>query len=968
MDLQDKGVIDSGCSRNMTGNMSYLTDYEEIDGGYVAFGGNPKGGKITEKVPLKLNNVLFNETECIVLSPNFKIIDESQVLLRVPRENNMYSVDLKNLVPKGGSGPDWLFDSGALTRTMNYEPIVIDTQSNGFAGTKASDNAGQARKETDADDGFKPLNDDGKKVDEDPSKGNECYDQEKEDNVNSTNNVNTISSTVNDACTNGVNAIDELLFDPDMPALEDVGTFNFSNKDEDDDVVADMNNLDTTIQIKEEVYVCQPPGFEDPDFPDRVYKVENTLYGLHQAPRAWYETLSTYLLDNGFQKGEIDKTLFIKRNKGDILLVKVYVDDIIFVKKKNDGIFISQDEYVAEILKKFRFTEAKNASTPMETQKPLLMDKDGEEVDVHMYRSMIGLLMYLTSSRPDIMFALYACARYQVNPKVSHLHVVKMIFRLISWQCKKQTVVANSTTEAEYVAALKKLWSTAMAKTINEGAQIHARVDGKKVIISKASIRRDLQCADKEGLDCLLNPTIFKQLASMWKHTRKVNEVPQPSDPMEHVVDEAVYKELGDSLVRVATTTSRLEAKQNSGNILQNDEDRMKLNELMELCTNLLTRVIDLEKTKTTQANEINSLKRRVKKLESRNKSIAHKLKRLYKVGLAAIVESSDNEESLGEDTLKQERRINDIDADKDITLVNVQADAEMFDADKDLGGEEVFVEQEVVADKEKINEVTLAQDNVQAKIDVDYQLAERLQAEEQQELTDEEKATLFMQLLEKRREHFAAKRAEEKRNKPPIQAQKRKLVQGKEKRAGEELIKERSKKQKVEDDKETADLKELMEIIPGKEEVAINAILLAIKPPKIMDWKIYKERKKSYYQIIRADGKSKMYMFFSQMLTSFDKEDLEDLYKLVKAKYGSTRPVEDLNLLLWGDFKKVFEPQVEDVVWRKQQGYKVLEWKLYDSSVVHSLRMQSMQVFILVEKTYPLTPSTLTMMLEKKL
>ncbi|GKA95851.1 putative ribonuclease H-like domain-containing protein [Tanacetum coccineum] len=244
-------------------------------------------------------------------------------------------------------------------------------------------------------------------------------------------------------------------------------------------------------KIEEEVYVCQPLGFEDPDFLDRVYKVEKALYGLHQAPRAWYETLSTYLLDNGFQRGKIDKTLFIRRDKGDILLVQ-----------KEDGIFISQDKYVTEILKKFGFTDVKTVSRPMETQKALLKDEDGEEVDVHLYRSMIGSLMYLTSSRPDIMFAVCACARYQVNLKVSHLYAMKRIFRylkgqpkvglwypkdspfdlvaytdsdyarasldrksttggcqflgcrLISWQCKKQTVVANSTTEAEYVATL----------------------------------------------------------------------------------------------------------------------------------------------------------------------------------------------------------------------------------------------------------------------------------------------------------------------------------------------------------------------------------------------------------------------------------------------------------------------------------------------------------------------------------
>ncbi|GJV71652.1 putative ribonuclease H-like domain-containing protein [Tanacetum coccineum] len=288
-------------------------------------------------------------------------------------------------------------------------------------------------------------------------------------------------------------------------------------------------------KIEEEVYVCQPPGFENPDFPDRVYKVERALYGLHQAPKAWYETLSTYLLENRFQRGQIDKTLFIKRDQGDILIVQVYVDDIIFgstkkklctefekmmhkkfqmssmgeltfflglqVKQKEDGIFISQDKYVTEILKKFGFSDVKTASTPMETHKPLLKDADGEDIDEHMYRSMIGSLMYLTSSRPDIMFVVCVCARFQVNPKVSHLHAVKRIFRylkgqpklglwypkdspfdlvayinsdyarasldrkstiggcqflgcrLISWHCKKQTVVANSITEAEYVAA-----------------------------------------------------------------------------------------------------------------------------------------------------------------------------------------------------------------------------------------------------------------------------------------------------------------------------------------------------------------------------------------------------------------------------------------------------------------------------------------------------------------------------------
>ncbi|GKD05773.1 putative ribonuclease H-like domain-containing protein [Tanacetum coccineum] len=176
--------------------------------------------------------------------------------------------------------------------------------------------------------------------------------------------------------------------------------------------------------IEEEVYVCQPTGFEDLQFPDNVYKVEKALYGLHQAPRAWYVTLSTYLLANGFRRGTIDKTLFIKKDKG------------LQVKQKDDGIFISQGKYVDDILKKFDFATVKTTSTPIRTNKALRKDEEAEDVDVHLYRSMIGSLMYLTASRPDIMFAVCSCARFQVTPKVSHLHAIKRIFRYLKGQPK----------------------------------------------------------------------------------------------------------------------------------------------------------------------------------------------------------------------------------------------------------------------------------------------------------------------------------------------------------------------------------------------------------------------------------------------------------------------------------------------------------------------------------------------------
>ncbi|GJV92155.1 hypothetical protein Tco_1539968 [Tanacetum coccineum] len=145
----------------------------------------------------------------------------------------------------------------------------------------------------------------------------------------------------------------------------------------------------------------------------------------------------------------------------------------------------------------------------------------------------------------------------------------------------------------------------------------------------------------------------------------------------------------------------------------------------------------------------------------------------------------------------------------------------------------------------------------------------------------------------------------------------------------------------------------------------AMDAIPLDVKPPSIVCWKIHKKGKKSYYQIIRADGKSQMYLVFSHMLKSFDREDLETQWKLVNAKHGSTRPEEGYERVLLGDLKVMFEPHVEDIVWRNQQDYRVLDWKLYDSCGVYSLRMQHMHIHMLVEKRYPLTPATITDMLK---
>ncbi|GJS73432.1 retrovirus-related pol polyprotein from transposon TNT 1-94 [Tanacetum coccineum] len=284
--------------------------------------------------------------------------------------------------------------------------------------------------------------------------------------------------------------------------------------------------------INEEVYVAQPPGFIDFAKPNYVYKLKKALYGLKQAPKAWYDRLKAFLIKHNYSMGMVDNTLFTKKKDSNIIIVQIYVDDIIFgstcqemcddfakimhdefemsmmgelnfflglqIKQLNDGIFFNQSKYIKEMLKKFGLEDSKPMKTPMSTETKLTRDEEGESVDNTKYRGMIGSLLYLTASRPDIMFSVCLCARFQEDPKTSHLEAVKRIFRYIkgtmhlglwypkgsgietivyadsdhagdyvdrkstsgvctfmgccltSWFSKKQTALAISTTEAEY--------------------------------------------------------------------------------------------------------------------------------------------------------------------------------------------------------------------------------------------------------------------------------------------------------------------------------------------------------------------------------------------------------------------------------------------------------------------------------------------------------------------------------------
>ncbi|GJY91557.1 hypothetical protein Tco_0506753 [Tanacetum coccineum] len=301
--------------------------------------------------------------------------------------------------------------------------------------------------------------------------------------------------------------------------------------------------------------------------------------------------------------------------------------------------------------------------------------------------------------------------------------------------------------------------------------------------------------------------------------------------------------------------------------------------------------------------------------------------------------------------------------------------DQVLFDEQEAIRLQAQFNEEERIArEKEEANVALIEEWNdIQAKIEADQLLAERLQAREQEELTIEEKSKLFQQLLEKGGSTLQLREQKKGEINHPQKLNKG-LFDKAMKRVNTfvdmdtELVRGSEVREEGKDDKETAELQSMMEVIPDEEEVAVDAIPLATKPPSIVDWKIIKEGKIGYYQIIRADGNSKRYSSMIQMLKSFDKEDLETLWKLVKAKHGYTRPEEGYERVLWGDLKTMFEHNIEDTVWRNLLGNKVLIWKLFDSCGVHFVRFQDMHIIMLVEKRYPLTPATITEMLNRKL
>ncbi|GJX17794.1 putative ribonuclease H-like domain-containing protein [Tanacetum coccineum] len=833
--LQDQGIFDSGCSRHMTGNKSFLTDYQEIDGGFVAFGGSPKGGKITGKGKIrtgkldfedvyfvkelkfnlfsisqmcdKKNSVLFTKTECLVLSPDFKLLDESQVLLKVPRQNNMYSFDLKNVVPSGGLTclfakaiidesnlwhrrlghinfktmnklvrgnlvrglPSKLFENDhtcvacqkgkqhkascktklvssisqplqmlhmdlfgpTSIRSINHKTYFLvvtndysrcdngtefkNNDMNQFCGMKGikrefsvartlQQNRVAERKnrtlieaaktmladlflpttfwaeavntacyvqnrvlvikphnktpyellqgrppsisfmrpfgcpvtilntldplgkfDGKADEGFLvgysinsklvtagnqtngnagikdnvdavptqqyillPLlsdslqssedavaNDAGKKTTKELANEAELDKllvQQKEAYINSTNKISNISPSVSAVGQSFVND-DDLPTNPLMPDLEDTtdllntGIFSSVYDDEDVGAKADLNNLETTMNVSliptTRIHKDHPKDQIIGDINSATQTRRMTKISIEHAmePKKVIQALA----DPSWVEAMQEELLWITRDSDDSILTHFFL--VLQVKQKDDGIFISQDKYVADILKKSDFATVKTTSTPIETNKALLKDEEAEDVDVHLYISMIRSLMYLTTSRPNIMFDVCACAcaRFQVTPKVSHLHAVKRIFKYLKGQPKLG------------------LWQRVACGVLSEesdGWVIDKIGDGEDFLRCKAGkARRTTFCraccggglpaaGNLEGEEREQVTTVASQPQKTHTPRRakkgQDTKIPQSSGPPKKVGDEAIYTREDDRVVRAVTTATSLEGTSSS--------------------------------------------------------------------------------------------------------------------------------------------------------------------------------------------------------------------------------------------------------------------------------------------------------------------------------------------------------------------------------------------------------------------
>ncbi|GJT87486.1 putative ribonuclease H-like domain-containing protein [Tanacetum coccineum] len=701
-----------------------------------------------------------------------------------------------------------------------------------------------------------------------------------------------------------------------------------------------------------------------------------------------------------------------------------------------------------------------------------------------------------------------------------------------------------------YTACIKQFWTTVKIKTINDDVRLQALVDGKKVIVTEASIRHDLKLNDAEGTSCLPNADIFEELARMGStmasaiiclaNNQKFNfskyilvnlvknlEAGVPFYMFPRFIQVFVNHQLGDmshhkgifvnpsltkkvfaNMKRVGTgfsgvvtplfNTMMVQAPEEVGDLptdaqdtpiydepsssqpqkkhkpkrkqrketevsptvthieenvptpshdpLPSGEDRMQLTELVELCTNLSNKILDLEneviEMKSSHKAKIEELESKEEKLEEDNRSLTKEHK-----SFNIRVESPTIKETVvdKEESSEQGRKIADIDADAEVNLENVY--------NLDMAHEKTVLSmQDVDVQSEKIEDVVATAKNVEAKPKAkgvtiqdssesrttlpsqsllpsqakDKEVARRLEAEWNADMKDNIDWNEVVEQVQSRqsyvvrkyqalkRKHVSVAQArknmiiylknmagfkmdffkgmsyeqirplfEEEYNKvqtlfkedPEMDAER---IKAPRKRTRKEKVEkdqptkkqkgDDAKKQKLEVESENEEFKKNLEIVPNDEDdVFVNVTPLSSKPPTIVDYKIYKEGKKEYFQIFRANGEHQMYLAFSTMLKNFDREDLEVLWKIVKDRFKKSQPKEVLDVFLWHTLKVMFEHTVEDNVWKHQRGpqglARVKNWKLFDSCRVHCVTLDTTQLFLLVEKMYPLTNCTLQQM-----
>nr|GEW87879.1 putative ribonuclease H-like domain-containing protein [Tanacetum cinerariifolium] len=1115
--LKDKGVIDSGCSRHMTGNMYYLSDFEELNGGYVSFGGNLMSGKIYGKGKIKTgkldfddvyfvkelkfnlfgvsqmcdkkNSVFFTNTECLVLYPDFKLPDESQVLLRVHRENNMYNVNLKNIVPSGdltclfakaklnesnlwhrrlahinfktinklvkgkvdegflvgysvnSSGPTWLFDNVSLTRTMNYQPVTAGNQTNPSAGFQDKFDAEKVGEEIDQQYVLFPVwsfgytnpqnNDrdaafDGKEHDIDakkpeskvtvsPSSSAQSRKQDdktkkevkgkspiesfigytdlsaefKDFSSNSINEVNaagTIVPTVGQNSFNNTNTFS-------AAELEDI---TYSDDEDDVGAEADFNNLETSITvgliptirvhkdhpvsqiivdlssttqtrsmtrveepkqkraigtkwvfsnkkdergivvrnkarlvaqahtqeegidyeevfaaiarieairlflayasfigfmvyqmdvksaflyetIKEEVYVCQPLGFKEPDHPNKVNKVVKVLYGLHQAPKAWYETLANYLPENGFQRGKIDQTLFIKRQKGDILLVQIYVDDIL-VGATNKDLRGDADEHVEEVnigdAAEGDDSAAHGEVPTVQPPSPQPQPQPQQAVDFP---------MSLLQEAMDACAALTRRVEHLKYDKVAQALEITKLKRRVKKLEKRNKVRVLKLRRLQKVRTSQRVETsddTVMDDESNQGRMI-AEMDQDDVVVLKD---------DKEVADSVKDVEEAKVDESAQKDETEPAEV-------QEVVDVVTTAKL---ITKVVTAASEIV----TAVIIRDPEEESTTFTIIPAETK------SKDKGKGIFVEEPKPLKK--KQQIEQDEQYARELH-------AELNKDIDWDETIDhvKRKAKEDPAVKKYQAMKRKPQAEAQARKNMMMYLKNVAGFKLDYFKRMSYDD--IRPIFEAKFNS----NVDFLLKTKEQIEEDEN---------------------------------------RKL-----KNINETPAERASKRRKL--NEEVKDLKRHIQIVPNEDDnVYTEAIPLARKVP-VVDYEITKMNNKPYYKIIRADGTHQLYISFLTLLRNFDREDLEALWSLVKERFSTTKPKSFYDDFLLTTLGAMFEmPDAHAQIWKNQitiHGQATVKsWKLLGSCGGQIITFTTTQLILLVGRRYPLSRFTLDQMI----